>query len=136
MSTISATSTGLPTGAVTTKPANPVAASTKLSRLGSTAAKLGQDASVIATLGGSTSSTTPLYNAVGLMNEIVNAGPSATTGTTGNGTNTGTSSGTSAGSTDVNTNWATALKAQPGLAGIVAGDSTKQAILSTLSTIA
>lgn len=134
---------------------NPVASSTTLSGLSSTAAKLGQDSSVIATLGGSTS-TTPLYNAVGLLNSIIDAGAnntaqndnstSSTTGTTGSGstttgandttTGTSTSTGSSTGATNINSNWATLLKANPALAGTVAADSTLQGIVSTISTTA
>ncbi len=139
---------------------NPVASSTKLAGLSSTAAKLGQDASVIATLGGNTS-TTPLYNAVGLLNSYIQAdanntaqsgsgtsttgstvtGNTATGSTAGNnaGTSAGTTAGTGTGSTsatDINANWATILKANPALAGTVAADSTLQGIVSTISTTA
>jgi hypothetical protein len=145
MTTISSTSTGLPTGIITpTTTPNPVASSTTLSGLSSTAAKLGQDSSVIATLGGNTSST-PLYNAVGLLNSIVQAGSTANTqqnnnskngGTTSTTTGAGTSTGSSASTTNVNSNWATLLKSHPALASTVTRDSADQAILSTISTSA
>jgi len=64
----------------TTTPAtvvNPVAQSSQ-SGLSQTAVKLSSDSSIVATLGGS-SSTTPLYNAVGLLNSITQAGSAAST---------------------------------------------------------
>lgn len=139
------TITGSPPAAITGTYVNPVAASTKLSGLSQAATSLGLESGIVANLGGSTSGT-PLYNAVGLLNSIISAGTasgydssaSSTTSTppasaSGNYSAAGTVQGTSS---NVNANWATVLKAEPAAATTVAADSTIQGILSSISTTA
>ncbi|PRC92933.1 hypothetical protein [Solimicrobium silvestre] len=126
---------------------NPVASSSTYAGLSTTATKLGLESSIVANLG-SSSSGTPLYNAVGLLNSIITAGqpaaPSSATSTGSAGatppastsgiyTASGTVQGTS---TNLNANWATILKSEPATAGTVAADSTIQGILSSISTTA
>ena len=161
MTTITGTSGTAATG--TTTPStyvNPVVQSSN-SGLSKTAVQLSLDSSIVANLGGSTS-TTPLYSAVGLLNTIAQAGSttasqatpaptttqqaqtaaaqaalnplsSANSSTSGIYSASGALNSASAG---VNSNWASILSATPGAAGALTADTANQAIISTISTTA
>ena len=150
MSTITSTSSLSPASLTPATYVNPVASSSAYSGLSATTTKLGLESGIVANLGGS-SSGTPLYNAVGLLNSIIGAGQSAAsdsttaTGSTSSASNTtsASASGTYTASgtvqatvTNVNANWAAVLKANPAEASTVAAYSTIQGILSTISTTA
>jgi hypothetical protein len=141
--------------------ANPVL-KTSISGLAQTAVSLSSQNDIVATLGGA-SSTPVTYNAVGLLNTIVQAGtstqPALTTskgssvqsivqalfnqGVVNTLTSTPATSGiyTASGSipglsSNTSTNWANILKANPGVASTVISDSFNQGIVGTLSTTA
>ena len=127
------------TSPATTTPStyvNPVASSSTYAGLSGTASQLGLESSIVANLGGS-SSTTPLYNAVGLLNSIITAGQPGDSSTAGSNSSSTSGTGSVAGtSSSVNANWASILKANPAEAGTVAADSTIQGILAGISTTA
>ena len=140
MSTITSTSSLSPASLTPATYVNPVASSSAYSGLSATTTKLGLESGIVANLGGS-SSGTPLYNAVGLLNSIIGAGQSAAsdsttaTGSTSSASNT-TSASASGTYTASGTVQAAVLKANPAEASTVAAYSTIQGILSTISTTA
>jgi hypothetical protein len=166
MTTITSTSGTAATG--TTTPStyvNPVVQSSN-SGLSKTAVQLSLDSSIVATLGGSTS-TTPLYSAVGLLNTIAQAGNASASQTSPTSTSTtptttqqaqtatdeaalnplspsnASTSGiyTASGalnstSGSVNSNWASILSATPAAASALTADTANQSIISTISATA
>lgn len=135
-------------------------AATKDPGLSQTAVSLAGDASVVATLGASTTPGTT-YDAAGLLNSLVQAGnasanssqPSAGNAAASAGQSAAGSSSTASGAatsgvynaagalqtypaTDVTSNWASILKTNPELAATVSSESMAQAIVGTLSTSA
>ena len=128
MSTISSTRS-LPTS--TSTPAsyvNPVASSSTYAGLSTMTAKLGLESSIVATLGGSSSST-PLYDAVGLMNSIITAGQSTSTGTTAStaaSTATNTTAATPSTATTTATTGTTSAGSTSSTSGIYTASGTVQ----------
>jgi hypothetical protein len=133
-------------------------AKTSDSGLAQTAVSLSAAGSIVATLGGGSSS--PLtYDAAGLLNSLVQAGTAPTSAQTAstqataqNSTNQGSVSTLSTSPTtssvynssgslqglpsNTSANWASMLKANPSLASTVISDSINQGIVGTLSTTA
>lgn len=105
------------------------------------AATLSTDSSVIASLSStSSSSTTPLYTAQGLMNSLLQAATDASTSsdtsTSSTSTDTGTDStdsGTTSTTFDGTSNWATVLKSNPNLTSTYLTDESNQLIVNSLS---
>jgi len=159
MSSITGMSSATAGGTATAGYVNPVTSSPAYAGLGQTVARLGLDASIVATIGTSATAA-PLYNAAGLLNSIIAAGndTSAASGTSpaaaltaGTGSsNPGTASAADAATSgiytagltlqsataNVNANWASILKASPAEAATVASDSTIQGILASISVTA
>ena len=140
--------------------ANPVA-QTSNSGLVQVATNLSAEASIVAALGGGTTSSSLTYDAAGMLNSFVQAGSAPSSSqtvssssnpqaTAQNSTDQGivstlpsnsvvsgtyNSSGLLQGlSSNTSSNWATALKANPNLASTVISDSFNQGIVGTLST--
>ncbi|WP_157288384.1 hypothetical protein [Uliginosibacterium gangwonense] len=94
-----------------------------------TAAEISTQASVIASLTGtqtSSTATSPLYNAAGLLNALIQAG-TANSGSSGNG---------STSTTDTMSEWAKILQSNPDLASSAVAAAYNQSIVSNLLAIA
>jgi hypothetical protein len=129
--------------------------------LSQTAVTLASDASVIATLG-ATSGATPIYDATGMLNSLIQAGTSAasspsnassdfqnappsldqaivsslSSSPTTSGIYTADGSLQTSSSTDLTSNWASILHTNPQLAATAIADSFDQGIVGTLSSSA
>ncbi len=116
------------------------------------AVNLANDASLIAGIGGSASTDAGLYNAQGLLNNILpssaangttsaagdNGGADAASGASGTDTGTTASAnGTDTANTFNGTpDWATVLKANPSMTGVFLADSTDNLLVKQLSVFA
>ena len=143
---------------------NTTVAKTSDQSLAQTAVTISAEASIVATLGAS-SGATPTYDAVGLLNALIQAGnpsssstsqASATTGTqaaqpsqdqAAAGSSASLASSTSGlynasgvlqptSSTDVTSNWASILKTNPELTSTVTTDAMNQGIVGSLTSSA
>jgi hypothetical protein len=139
MSTISSALPQTNTAATSTpKTPVPVVAKTNDSELAVTATNIAAEASVVSTLGGT---TTGGFDAVSLLSFLERSTPTTslpgtTTGATGTTPDSGSTVDTSGSAAGTVGDWAALLKQNPALAYTAATDNFNQAILSTLNIVA
>jgi hypothetical protein len=104
-------------------------AKTSDTSLSTTAVALASDASVIATLGGSSGSTL-VYNAAGVLNELIQAGTSAASSSSADSSATG-STGSQASPDSLDQAIVGSLSASPSTSGIYTADGNLQTSSST-----
>lgn len=128
--TSTASTTAASTTAASTSAMNPV-----------TSAALSEQAGIVATLGVS-GSTVQTYGATGLLTRIEQAAdgaaalPASPLAAAGTGATAASATSSASSVLDADSNWATALKSNPALAGVAIGDAFDQGILNTIDTYA